>query len=226
MLYNYVSIIWWTCHQISFNQLYLTGFYGHQNYGHDTTPAKSYDGHKSCTCTEWVACNIVMHGILMIYISCMSCIKSYTYVILFALFTCCNKHAISQQQIIGNPMISTANGRPCLTTTLSTNSRPSHAWGKSMSPIWFVDVSTSMPTSTSCTITLLYHIIILAFLTWRGKKHCWIRLLSFSRSCNMYGHLQFMELHFMKFLFFLWLTSQVESINSMWTKTSETTRYK
>ena len=126
--------------------------------------------HKSCTCTEWVTYNIVMHGILMIYISCMSCIKSHTYVILFALFTCCNKHAISQQKIIGNPMISTANGRPCLTTTLSTNSRPNHAWGKSMSPIWFVDVSTSMPTNTSCTITLLYHIIIFAFLTWRGNN--------------------------------------------------------
>lgn len=85
------------------------------------------------------------------------------YVILFALFTCCNKHAISQQQIIGNPMMSTANGRPCLTTTLSTNSRPNHAWGKSMSPIWFVDVSTSMPTNTSCTITLL-------LLSWPSGK--------------------------------------------------------
>lgn len=143
--------------------------------------------HKSCTCTEWVTYNIVMHGILMIYISCMSCIKSYTYVILFALFTCCNKHAISQQQIIGNPMISTATGRPCLTTTLSTNSRPNHAWGKSMSPIWFVDVSTSMPTNTSCTITLL-------LLSWPGGETTllnttaiFFKILQYVRSSAIHG---------------------------------------
>lgn len=119
-------------------------------------------------------------------------VLSLTYVILFSLFTCCNKHAISQQQIIGNLMMSTANGRPCLTTTLSTNSRPSHAWGKSMSPIWFVDVSTSMPTNTSCTITSLYHIIILAFLTWRGKTllnttAIFFKIMQYVRSSAIHG---------------------------------------
>lgn len=43
-------------------------FFCHQNYGHDTTHAKSW-WTQSCTSTKWVAYNILMHGILMIHIS-------------------------------------------------------------------------------------------------------------------------------------------------------------